>query len=33
LIAVFALNRNAILVTSNEKDFAGLGVSLENWLK
>lgn len=33
LIAVFALNRNAILVTNNEKDFIGLGVSIENWLK
>ncbi len=32
LIAVFALNRNATLVTNNEKDFAGLGVTVENWL-
>jgi len=31
LIAVFALNRQAILVTANEKDFAGLGLTIENW--
>jgi len=31
LIAVFAMNRNAVLVTDNEKDFDGLGVTVENW--
>src|SRR4051812_26627966 len=31
LIGVFARNRNAILVTDNEKDFANLGVTMENW--
>jgi predicted nucleic acid-binding protein len=31
LIAVFAHNRNAALVTDNEKDFADLGVNVENW--
>jgi predicted nucleic acid-binding protein len=31
LIAVFATNRNATLVTDNTKDFDGLGVTLENW--
>lgn len=31
LIAVFAINRNAILVTDNTKDFSGLDVHLENW--
>jgi predicted nucleic acid-binding protein len=31
MIAVFALNRNAVLVTDNIKDFDGLGVALENW--
>lgn len=30
-IAVFAINRNAVLVTDNEKDFDGLGVQVENW--
>lgn len=33
LIAVFALNRNAILVTDNEADFAGISVTIENWKK
>jgi predicted nucleic acid-binding protein len=33
LIGVFARNRSAILVTNNEKDFVGLGVTVENWLK
>lgn len=33
LIAVFALNRNAILVTDNETDFAGISVTIENWKK
>lgn len=33
LIAVFARNRNAVLVTDNEKDFAQLGVTVENWKK
>lgn len=32
LIAVFAYNRNAVLVTDNVKDFAGLGFIVENWL-
>ena len=31
LIAVFAHNRDAALVTDNEKDFADLGVNVENW--
>jgi len=31
LIGVFARNRNATLVTDNEKDFIGLGVTIENW--
>ena len=31
MIAVFAINRNAILVTDNEKDFVDLGVTIENW--
>lgn len=33
LIGVFALNRDAILVTNNEKDFVELGVTTENWTK
>lgn len=33
LIGVFARNREAVLVTDNEKDFDGLGVTIENWLK
>lgn len=33
LIAVFARNRNAILITDNEKAFAQLGVTVENWKK
>jgi tRNA(fMet)-specific endonuclease VapC len=32
LIAVFALNRRATLVTNNRKDFTELGVSVEDWL-
>jgi predicted nucleic acid-binding protein len=32
MIAVFARNRGAILITDNEKDFADLGVAVENWL-
>lgn len=32
MIAVFALNRNATLVTNNPKDFTHLGVTTENWL-
>lgn len=32
LIAVFARNRGATLVTNNEKDFADLGLAVENWL-
>ena len=31
LIGVYADRRNAILVTSNEKDYRHLEVSLENW--
>jgi tRNA(fMet)-specific endonuclease VapC len=31
LIGAFAYNRDATLVTDNEKDFAGLGISIENW--
>lgn len=31
-MTVFARNRNAILVSNNEKDFTGLGVTVENWL-
>jgi tRNA(fMet)-specific endonuclease VapC len=31
MIAVFARNRNAVLVTDNVKDFDGLDVTLENW--
>jgi predicted nucleic acid-binding protein len=31
LIAVFARNRNAILISDNEKDFVDLGVTVENW--
>ncbi len=30
-IAVFARNRSATLDTDNEKDFAQLGVNIENW--
>ncbi len=33
LIGVFARNRQAILVTDNEKDFERLDVALENWKK
>lgn len=32
LIAVFTFNRDAVLITDNVKDFAGLGVTVENWL-
>jgi tRNA(fMet)-specific endonuclease VapC len=31
MIAVYAMNRNATLVTDNEKDFVDLGVNIENW--
>ena len=31
LIGVFALNRDATLVTNNEKDFVELGINTENW--
>jgi predicted nucleic acid-binding protein len=31
LIAAFTLNRDAVLVTDNEKDFANLGLTIENW--
>jgi tRNA(fMet)-specific endonuclease VapC len=30
MIAVYAINRNATLVTDNEKDFVDLGVTIEN---
>lgn len=33
LIAVFTFNRQAVLVTANEKDFVGLGLTIENWAK
>lgn len=33
LIAVYAIKRNAILVTNNEKHFVELGVNVENWTK
>jgi len=33
LIGVYALQRQAIVVTANEKHFASLGVQIENWLK
>lgn len=33
LIGVFARNRNAILITNNEKDFVALGITIENWTK
>ncbi|NDJ77839.1 MAG: type II toxin-antitoxin system VapC family toxin [Chloroflexi bacterium] len=33
LIAVFARNRDAVLVTDNEKDFANRAVTIENWAK
>ncbi len=31
LIGVYALQRGAIVVTDNEKDFIRLGVAVENW--
>jgi tRNA(fMet)-specific endonuclease VapC len=31
LITVFAINRNAIPITDNEKDFDGLSVKLQKW--
>lgn len=31
LIGVYALERQAVIVTDNEKDFAPLGVTIENW--
>jgi predicted nucleic acid-binding protein len=31
LIAVFAINRDAVLVTDNERDFAELGAKVQNW--
>lgn len=33
LIGSFTRNRNAILVTDNEKDFTALGIIIENWTK
>ena len=33
LIGVFARNRDAVLITDNEKDFIDLGVAVENWAK
>lgn len=31
LISVYAIQRQAIVVTDNEKDFDPLGVAIENW--
>jgi tRNA(fMet)-specific endonuclease VapC len=31
LIGVYASQRQAIIVTDNEKDFAPLGVTMQNW--
>lgn len=31
IIGVFAKNRLATLITANDKDFADLGVTIENW--
>ncbi len=31
LIGVYAIERQAVVVTDNEKDFAPLGVAIENW--
>lgn len=31
LIGVYAIKRQAVIVTDNEKDFAPLGVTVENW--
>lgn len=31
LIGTYAHNRNAILITDNEKDFVDLGFAIENW--
>jgi tRNA(fMet)-specific endonuclease VapC len=31
LIGVYATERQAIVVTDNEKDFAPLGIAIENW--
>lgn len=33
LIGVFARNRNAVLVTDNEKDFVNLDIVVENWTR
>lgn len=33
LIGVYALQRQAVVVTANEKHFMPLGVQTENWLK
>lgn len=33
LIAAFARNRRAVVVTQNEKDFVGLDVMIENWAR
>lgn len=31
LIGVYALQRGAVVITDNEKDFVRFGVSIENW--
>jgi predicted nucleic acid-binding protein len=31
LIGTFAVRRNAVLITANEKDFRALGLEIENW--
>lgn len=31
LIGVYAAQRQAVVITDNEKDFAPLGIALENW--
>jgi predicted nucleic acid-binding protein len=31
LIGIFARNRDAVLVTDNERDFLDLGVTIQNW--
>lgn len=32
LIGVYAMQRQAVVITANEKDFVPLGVQTENWL-
>jgi predicted nucleic acid-binding protein len=31
LIGVYAIERQAVVITDNEKDFISLGVAIENW--